>query len=558
MNIKPFAITICLFFVSPLVFGAIYELQDESYNIDDLGLTTSLDDEANNSFYEQDFPDSETWINKFEQHYLETVRLLKNKQFEEAEKKINNLLQQHPKEADIYILKATLENFRREPYLVIKSYQKAIALDPDNLKAQLGLATSFLQAGQLAAAKKYASSALVINKEIAHTYMLLAEIATLENNPGEAESLLLIAQKKARDNYQQQIMLAKKLAKLYILQNQPKKVLAIAESLTDRYPGDDSALALLASSQIYNQKTNAAKISLKKLIARDPKNIRHRSLLAKLLANQPENKQQVLNLLNEISAIAPENTQLEIQKIVLLTRLELYSEAFNSVKKVKQFSDDKGLAEILEGEIYLAENKKQPALVAFQKSYKLQANTKALNMVVNILISQGKKSAAINFLNQEVKINPNNFAAHMKLAHIFQQQEKLNDATKHYQAILDEYPDNVIVLNNLAWIYHQNNNPDALELAARAYQIAPKSAGIADTYATILVSQGDRVKGIEIFEKASKLAPEDFDIQYRLANAYASSNQTKQAIQILKTIVETDQTFSEKEMAINLLKKLVR
>ncbi len=555
MRIKPIAAVICLFIVSHLALGATYDLpDDQSLNSPDFGLALTPDGESGSLFYDQAFSNTQTLSNELKKDYLEVVKLLKNKQFKAAENTIINLIQQNPREADFYCLQATLQFLIKKPHLVIKSYQKAIELNPNNLKAQLGIATSFLQTGLISEAKQHANNALSIDKKTVQTYILLSEIANLENAPQDAENFLLTAQKLAKGN-QQKNLLAKKLAKHYILQKQPKKVLVLAERLANQHPDDNTALALLASAQIYNNKSVAAILSLKKLIHLESKNTRYRLLLARQLAKQPGNEKKVLSLLDEISTIAPENKQLEFQKTALLVQLKLFPEAFDSAKKIRQLAPDSGLAELVEGNIYLADHKKEPALVAFQKSYELNANNKVLNIITNILVSQGNQSAAIDFLNRELKKNVKNLTAHFKLGNIYHQQNKIGEAEKHYQAILAEQPDNVVILNNLAWIYHQQNNPKSLALAERAYKNAPKSATVADTYAAILVKQGDLVNGLKIFERAGKLAPQNYDIQYHLADAYSLSGQHKQSISILKTITRSEQNFSEKDASISLLKK---
>lgn len=91
--------------------------------------------------------------------------------------------------------------------------------------------------------------------------------------------------------------------------------------------------------------------------------------------------------------------------------------------------------------------------------------------------------------------------------------------------ILQTAPNNPLILNNLAWIYFQRNNPKAEETAKKAYTLAPKSAAIIDTYGTILVSNNRLEQGISLLKQAISLAPNAPDIQYHLADAY-----TKMAI----------------------------
>lgn len=556
MKLKQITLASSLFFSSYLVIGATYDLPDEQQlNFPSQNLTSTPDGEIDNGFFDLETPATQVRSDQLKQEYLAALKLLKQHKLKAAEKEINHLIQQNPKEADFYNLQAALKILQKQPKLAIESYQKAIKLAPESFKAHLGLATIFLRENDLTEAKKYANSALSINKKFPHTYILLSEIAFQENKPQDTESLLLTAQTKARGSSKLETMVAARLAKFYTLQKQPKKVLAVAQDISNRYPGNSSALAILASAQIINNQPKLAIPTLERLTNQESKDIRHRLILAKLLSNQGKT-QKVLDLLSEINAIAPDNTQLLVQETIILTQLKLFPEALKVSKKVKQLTPDLGLAETLEGNIYLAENKLGPALTAYQKSYKIKPNTKVLKIITKILLAQERQTDAINFLSQELKKNPENLTAHFHLGNIYQQQNNIRAAEKHYLAILAEQPDNVVILNNLAWIYQQLNNPKALALAKKAYTKAPQSADIADTYATILIKQGDLAEGLKILEKASKQAPQNYDIQYHLADAYAINGQTRQAVQILETITRSKQKFSEKDAALSLLEKL--
>jgi len=63
----------------------------------------------------------------------------------------------------------------------------------------------------------------------------------------------------------------------------------------------------------------------------------------------------------------------------------------------------------------------------------------------------------------------------------YQTQQQNDQAQKHYEAVLAKQKDNIIVLNNQAYLYSQQNNPKAIELAKQADQLALKSGAIADT-----------------------------------------------------------------------------
>ena len=67
---------------------------------------------------------------------------------------------------------------------------------------------------------------------------------------------------------------------------------------------------------------------------------------------------------------------------------------------------------------------------------------------------------------------------------------------------LDDRGENVIVLNNLAWLYHLDSDERAEETARKAYEIANTDPNVVDTLGWILVKQGDLEQGIDVFETA--------------------------------------------------------
>jgi len=58
-----------------------------------------------------------------------------------------------------------------------------------------------------------------------------------------------------------------------------------------------------------------------------------------------------------------------------------------------------------------------------------------------------------------------------------------------------------------------------LETAKRAYELAPASPPILDTYGWILVEKGQVAEGIKYLEQAAKLSPNAQDIQEHLREA---------------------------------------
>ena len=57
------------------------------------------------------------------------------------------------------------------------------------------------------------------------------------------------------------------------------------------------------------------------------------------------------------------------------------------------------------------------------------------------------------------------------------------------------HPQDVVALNNLAWLYHQRGDARALDWRVQAVKLAPQSSAVADTLGWILVESRCRGRG---------------------------------------------------------------
>jgi len=83
----------------------------------------------------------------------------------------------------------------------------------------------------------------------------------------------------------------------------------------------------------------------------------------------------------------------------------------------------------------------------------------------------------------------------------------LEKAIKEYESVLEKQPNNVSVLNNLAYLLIENSKEfdRALGYAQRAYKAVPNNPDIIDTYAYVLLKKGQYVKAEELMQMALQL-----------------------------------------------------
>jgi tetratricopeptide (TPR) repeat protein len=96
----------------------------------------------------------------------------------------------------------------------------------------------------------------------------------------------------------------------------------------------------------------------------------------------------------------------------------------------------------------------------------------------------------------------------MHLADLEEMKHNFHDAEDLYREVLKTQPDNVVAMNNLAWVMaHYKPNTEALELVQRAITIAGPLADLLDTRAKVYLSLGRSAEAIQDLEDAINEAP---------------------------------------------------
>jgi len=127
-------------------------------------------------------------------------------------------------------------------------------------------------------------------------------------------------------------------------------------------------------------------------------------------------------------------------------------------------------------------------------------------------------------------------------------------AREKYEFIVDNAAPNAVILNNLAWLYYESQDPRAESTAARAFELTPADPSIADTYAWILVENGKVAEGLKILRGVeAKGAP---DVKYHYAAALARSGDVQGARQQLKKLLDGGETFASLSDARRLQQEL--
>ncbi len=151
--------------------------------------------------------------------------------------------------------------------------------------------------------------------------------------------------------------------------------------------------------------------------------------------------------------------------------------------------------------IALAEGNPAQALKDAIVAYDANKNTDNLFVYVRALDLTNQRDKSYQVLSDHLARFENDARARLLFAER-QITEDSDAAIASYETILAQFPDNFVVLNNIAYLEMQKGNLEkAADYANRAYEIQPKNAATADTYAQILVQQGKLKEALEAYNR---------------------------------------------------------
>lgn len=135
--------------------------------------------------------------------------------------------------------------------------------------------------------------------------------------------------------------------------------------------------------------------------------------------------------------------------------------------------------------------------------------------LVNLARQTNNDTAAL--IDDWLEVDPQNGNAWRLLGDHYLSTEDYEESRQAYRNAIEHQPENVIALNNLAWLLHDVDVEESVELASRAAELAPENPAVLDTYGWALHLSGDHERARETLMYAHELDPDNADIRENLA-----------------------------------------
>jgi tetratricopeptide (TPR) repeat protein len=220
--------------------------------------------------------------------------------------------------------------------------------------------------------------------------------------------------------------------------------------------------------------------------------------------------------------LAPKDEQFNVLRGYYLIRTKQFHRAQIQINSLPNNLKNTAFVQGLQGQIWLTEGKYAQALLGLKTLYKKLPTPYNTALLFATLIELKQNKNAFDFLVKHVTANPNDFITRALLAEkavTFDQ----NLAKKHYLILLKNDPNDLSVLNNLAWVeYKLTNYNDADKLSIRALKLNNNNPHVLDTAGLIKLQLGDKAEAISLLKKAHQLAPADKLIEQHYKDAVNS------------------------------------
>jgi len=437
-----------------------------------------------------------------------------------------------------------------------EAFEGILRTNPDSVPAELNLArVARLQGHDDEAIGLYTK----ILKRDPTQERAVDEIVALQIKQHDNDGARIVLE-RAHEAAPQNARFLGKLAELYVAAGTPEKALALTMidpvkpdgSTSPPNPAGNLPVFLIrAQTQLAMKQFEQAAATYRQILVSLPNLTFARVQLARVLVALNQVPEAVTTIADGLKT-QPDNMPLLQASLGLEEKANGFDAA---LARANEMGKGNNAALPLAGDLFMEAKRFDGAVKAYESAFNSDPSAVLVLRLAGAQTAGGHPDQAIAVLQSWIATHPDDTAATMALADINIQLRHLADARVGLQTVLTQQPANTAALNNLAWVYQQENDPQARPLAERAYMLAP-GPETADTLGYILATTGAGDKGVSLLRQASQQLPDNGSIQYHLAVALQASGQPAEAVKVLTPLLASKKDFQEKTEATQLLERL--
>ncbi|NBC14353.1 MAG: PEP-CTERM system TPR-repeat protein PrsT, partial [Gammaproteobacteria bacterium] len=430
-------------------------------------------------------------------------------------------------------------------------FETALELDPEFSTALINLARVEVANEDLDAAEAQYQRALTQSPKNLAALLGMAAIAELRDDDAGIVAWL----NKAQDANAAAAQPGLLLSRYYIDRGEHLKALTAANDLAARFPDNVDALEMLGRAQTLADEPASAIRTFEQILEKRPDDPR-----VHYLKGGAEWKSDELDAarrsFERAIELKPDFVDARVALASVLVAADKEAAAAQIARGLQDDYPDQPLGYRLEGTVQMSARKPESAVGPLRKALELAPSAELVRQLAEAYARADRTDDAIALLQDWGGRQPNDFGSQAMLAMLMHGEGMTNRALPIYERLYAAGQNNILVLNNLAWILHERGDERALEIAGKAYELDPNRPEVADTYGWILFNTGERDRGLSILQQAHLAYPTQTEIAYHTAWALSDVGRGSEALPILRRLLREHPNAEQADAAQALLDKL--
>tara|TARA_R110001592_G_scaffold126336_1_gene337468 strand:- start:95744 stop:98470 length:2727 start_codon:yes stop_codon:yes gene_type:complete len=482
---------------------------------------------------------------------LTVLTYLQEKKFPEAIRASRDYKRRNPGTVSPYILAGRVYLEAGEPDAAVDEFESAREIDPGNPGACLSLAAIALQNKDIARARAYFAEILEHYENHLPTLMQLSAMEGLEGN----EPLMLELLERAIKAHPGEAEPRLVMARYYLAHGKGFDAENLLNEISEEQKKQANVLEVTALTQMVNNNYPEARTTLETLLRLTPNaaNVHHQ--LADVYAGLGMS----------------DDAQAELERAVELSPNDFYIRLANARWSLQagdtdRFNDHLEALKTMQPEHpavmeleYVAAKKngdKERELALSQSLLEVAPGTRNMLRVAQRKWSSGDRQGSLEVQEQWQREHPEDIASYLPLAVSYGLEGRTGEAAATYKKMLAKDADNVIALNNLAWLLREEQPEEALEFARKAEKLRPESYSVIDTLAMVQLANGKTKEARKAMDRVLRSDPSNPTYRYHSILVVAAEGDKNKAGQQLEALLAETANFPEKPEAVIFLEQL--
>lgn len=446
---------------------------------------------------------------------------------------------EYPEKADGYNLESAIAIKAENVDLALTILNKSLVIDPDNVYALLQLSRIYSGKNDKDKALDFINRAYSVapnNTNVLRQYF--------QFQPNE-QALSVLANKanEHRDNINYRLIYVEALMKI----GEIEKGIANLTELTPDHKTPKLYFLLKVAGYRQIEDFNGLKQTLSEWRKINSYHIEPIVYLADVLVIE-RNIDDALKTVNAGLAQHQDDLTLQLAKLHILIRAGKVQEANEFYRSISSKVTNKHMIKGIEGKLALLEGNFSVAVTLLEPFFTEAPTIQSAMYLVSAYVKNNERSKAITLLQNIAQQAGFNNQIYSVLGNLYLEADNKSQALKTYQYIAKNQPDNVVALNNAAWLLMEMEDLEqALVYAEQAVELSPELPDILDTYSQVLFKMGKNRLALQ----QSKLAHDyakgaNAEIALHYSELLLSNKRNNEASRVLNEITPANDSQKAK------------